>query len=168
MTPLNLRPIPITRLDPSRESRVVECDGFVDDAVILSLLMGPVIQPTLAPGRDLLLTADEMDFAGWRLNSRLPTRATQAPARRAGPPVLEETGIGRAHTGAHRWWLAGVVGTFSTMLIALLLFSLGNRNTKEMDELSISKSPVRSLSQSAPNETPVKKSRELTGTSTER
>ncbi len=143
MTTLNLSPLPCSRLDPTEAPRLGDMDGFVDDSVILSLLKGPIAHRDQPCAGDLALAADEMDFAGWSLGSHLPARATETPTRRATPPVLDESGIGQPHAGAHRWWLAGVAGAFSTMLVSLLLFSLSSRNTREKEDFSVIKAPKK-------------------------
>jgi hypothetical protein len=168
MTALKLSPLPSSRPDPARDSCAGEADGFVDDAVVLSLLRGPVTHRNPAFAGDLALAADGMDFAGWCLSSNLPSRATEAPARRAAPPVLEETGIGPPHAGSHRWWLAGVAGAFSTMLASLLLFTLGSRNTRESLEFSVIQAPKTEQRTAATQSSQQKRSPELTGTPIER
>ena len=140
----------------------------MDESVVLSLLKGPVSHRSQACAADLALAADDMDFAGWCLSSTLPSRATEAPARRPTPPALEESGIGPPHTGSHRWWLAGVAGAFSTLLASLLLFTLSTRNTRENQEFSVIRAPQKDHRTAETPGMHQKQSPELTGTPVER
>ena len=138
MHALPLSPFPSLRqADP--QGFVVPADaGFVDDSVILALLNGPVLSRRVADPGHLMLAADEMDFAGWRLSSSLPDHATEAaPVRRPAPPVLDEPGLGEPHQGAHRWWLAGFAGVFSTLVFSLLLIFLSSRSDRQAENLII-------------------------------
>jgi hypothetical protein len=113
-------------------------DGFVDESVILALLSGPVVSRRRPDPGHLVLAADELDFAGWRLSPGLPRHTTEAaPVRRPAPPVLEEPGLGEPHHGAHRWWLAGLAGVLSTLVVSLLLISLASRNNQQAENLTI-------------------------------
>ena len=168
MTTLNLSPLPSSRYDSTAIGPMSECDGFVDEQVILALLRGPASHRGPVCMSDLALAADDMDFAGWSLSSRLPARATEVLIRRAAPPVLEEYGIGQPHAGAHRWWLAGVAGVFSTMLISLLLFTLSSRNVQEKNDFSIIEASRKNLHSGKIFGSPQDRSRELTGSPAER
>jgi len=148
MNRLNLSPLP--RLRSERESGAPQGadNGFVDEAVILALIAGPVIPRRLPDASDLALAPDNMDFAGW--DFARPTRgaeATTAPSetstRRPSPPLLEEAGIGEPHRGSHRWWLAGLAGAISTLLVSALLLSLSSPTASDSTELSIVRRPAK-------------------------
>jgi hypothetical protein len=118
----------------------MEREGFVDEAVVLALINGPRQLRSAACHEDLALAADDLDFAGWQLPNNPPARVAETPlrvtpaiSRRATPPVLVESGIGEPHHGAHRWWLAGLAGAFSTMLFSLLLLTLSSRPPVSLD-----------------------------------
>lgn len=137
----------------------------MDDAVVLAVIRGSVSPRPAADSADLVLAADDMDFAGWRLSPALPARATEAPpVRRAAAPELEEEpGLGEPHRGSHRWWLAGLAGAFSTMLFSVLLVSLASRGGSENENFSLIKplpagQPAPALEAPAPAAAP-----ELTG-----
>ena len=151
MNRLNLSPLPRLSSERGPGLAEVEKDGFVDEAVILALIAGPVIPRRLADARDLALVPEAMDFAGWRLSAALPAPsaiATTAPSeaftRRPAPPTLEELGIGKPHRGSHRWWLAGLAGAISTLLFSVLLFSLSSPATSDSADLSIIRIPAKS------------------------
>jgi hypothetical protein len=164
MNSLNLSPFPSLRFEETSGSPGVERVGFVDESVVLSLLIGPTMPRQQALQKDLALSSDEMDFAGWCLTSRLPARATEAEKRRPAPPMIEETGIGEPHQGSHRWWLAGFAGAFSTMLISLLLVTLSARNVPVDEGISIIRTPEKSRTLNTPSTEARETVRELTGT----
>ena len=129
MNLLNLRPLPSALPDESFGGLQKERDGFVDDAVVFSLLAGSSAPRQLGKiHENLALPADDLDFAGWCLSSAPPVRATEIVRARPAPPVIDESGIGVPHQGSHRWWLAGMAGALSTLLISFLLLSLSERN----------------------------------------
>lgn len=149
MNRLKLTVLPSNRADSDMDSSVMEREGFVDDAVVLALVAGPVQPRVLADQRDLILPADDMDFAGWSLSTALPLRSIQGPTpfserldRQPALPTLEEPGLGSPHQGNHRWWLAGLAGALSTLLFSLLLLSLSNRGHLEIQGISIIPKPA--------------------------
>lgn len=135
MDPLRLKPLPSIRSHDESDTLLMEREGFVDEAVVLAILNGPINHRNVAYPEDLALAADDLDFAGWQLPPSLPFRTLAdvptpvvvATIRRATPPVIEEPGLGSPHHGDHRWWLAGLAGLFSAMLFSLLLFTLSSR-----------------------------------------
>jgi hypothetical protein len=129
----------------------------VDDTVAIALVAGPVGLRGVPHPEDLALAADDLDFAGWRLSSR-PFSGMQmesaalvpAAERRATPPPMEEPGLGAPHCGKHRWWLAGLAGTMSTLLFSLLLLTLTSRESMNAKDELFSKLPPR-IAGSAPD-----------------
>lgn len=137
-----LRPLPCQRTDEGIQNLAVERDGFVDDAVVFALMAGPVQQRHAADADQLVLSADDMDFAGWSLSPEL--RLEPLETRRAAPPVLEdEPGLGEPHRGSHRWWIAGLAGAFSTLLFSMLLLTLSERGMPEPGDISIIRVPAK-------------------------
>ena len=148
MKHLKLSILPSLRTHEESSMPVMERDGFVDESVVLALVAGPTLTRQLADPGELVLSADDMDFAGWRLSNALPEHATRAVSfpseasyRRPALPVLDEPGLGDPHHGSHRWWLAGLAGALSTMLFSLLLLTLSSRDNSNTDRLSIIKMP---------------------------
>jgi hypothetical protein len=133
MTLLNLSPFPCLRAEEVALMPSIERDGFVDDAVVLALMAGPITpRERIAEPSELILAADELDFAGWSLPlPALPAETRVAPPapapRRAAPPAYLEPGLGEPHRGNHRWWLAGLAGAISTVLFSSLLLFLSSR-----------------------------------------
>lgn len=134
MNPPSLSILPCMRSHEESSSLEMEREGFVDEAAVLALITGPRHPRSSACHEDLALAADDLDFAGWQLTvtpqpraAEIPPRVIDAIVRRATPPVIEEPGIGAAHQGAHRWWLAGLAGVLSTMLFSILLLTLSSR-----------------------------------------
>lgn len=143
MNPLGVSPLPSTRTEEETGSFLLERDGFVDEAVVTALVSAPH-HPVRATGyhEDLALSADDMDFAGWRLSKEVTPRRPEVPpqvieaiVRRAAPPAIREPGIGAAHVGSHRWWLAGLAGVLSTMLFSLLLLTLSARSGSRFETI---------------------------------
>jgi hypothetical protein len=135
MNSLGLRPLPSLRAEEESGSLLMEREGFVDEAVVSALVRAPH-HPVRSMGQreDLALSADDMDFAGWRLSptpaftrTEVPPQVIDAIVRRAAPPMIEEPGLGNSHQGSHRWWLAGLAGVLSTMLFSVLLLTLSAR-----------------------------------------
>lgn len=152
--------LPSLRLDNDSCSATADLEGFVDDEVVMALLTGPLPQRSAPRPEDLILSADDMDFAGWCLSPKLPARSTlpaEAPLpvdRRAAEPVLDEPGLGIPHSGNHRWWIAGLAGALSTLLISLLLISLSNRDQFDHEGFSIIRPPAKVAPSPAKGEKP--------------
>lgn len=134
MKTLRLPSLPSVRQDEESASLQIERAGFVDDEAVFALLNGPISPRTAPCPADLILAADDLDFAGWRVAStpmarpaEIPPQVIDAIVRRAAPPLSNEPGIGSPHLGSHRWWLAGLTGALSTLLFSLLLVSLSSR-----------------------------------------
>ena len=172
MNRTRLTMLPSQRYDNPSEMPVMERDGFVDDAVVLALLAGPIQTRQLADSGDLVLSADDMDFAGWELSRSLPRHATEAvyrpkenAIRRAAPPELEEPGLGEPHRGNHRWWLAGLAGALSTMLFSVLLLSLSSRDAADSEDFSVIRLPAKSQADPNRKSVPSSTAQELTDVS---
>jgi len=161
----DLRPLPCINFGDASGAPPAEMDGFVDDSAVFSLLLGPTIaRPQLEKQSGLVLTADDLDFAGWYLTSALPAHATLPVIKeRPAPPRMDEPGIGEPHRGSHRWWLVGAAGAFSTMLISLLLVSLSARNFSSEEEISLLRLSVPAKSTPGPPKENHGKLGELTG-----
>lgn len=136
MKSLPLSQLPSVRTNDESEALQMEREGFVDEAAVLAILNGPTHLRTSAHPEDLILAADDLDFAGWQLPTtaaggrpaEFPPQVIDAIVRcRATPPNLDEPGIGSPHFGSHRWWLAGMAGAFSTLLFTVLLITLSSR-----------------------------------------
>ena len=126
MTRLHLSPLPSVRFDEDSSVPVIEREGFVDEALVLALVAGPITQRPLPEAAELALAADDMDFAGWCLPSA-KRNPSELSAKRPTPPVQEEPGLGEPHRGNHRWWRGGLAGVMSTLLFSALLLSLSSR-----------------------------------------
>lgn len=148
MNRIKLSILPSLRTNEQSGMPIMERDGFVDESVVLALVAGPTVTRQIVDSGELVLSADDMDFAGWRLSRELPEHATRAVSfpsgtshRRPALPVLGEPGLGEPHHGSHRWWLAGLAGALSTMLFSLLLLTLSSRDDSNTDRISIIKMP---------------------------
>jgi hypothetical protein len=142
MNPLKLSPLPTIRAENESESRRFEREGFVDEAVVAAMTLPP--QPggrTAADPEDLILAADDLDFAGWQIPVAAPWQIldsnppAELPSRRPAPPLIREPGLGHPHSGSHRWWLAGLAGALATLLFALLLLTLATRHDSYFETL---------------------------------
>lgn len=138
MTQLKLSPLPSLRSDNDSGAPDIG-EGFVDEAVVMAMLARPGAQREFPEATQLALAADDMDFAGWRLQSAAspqpiapsPTRpaAIAASAPRPTPPIPDNPGLGASRGGNHRWWLAGLAGATSTLVFSVLLVSLSTRSS---------------------------------------
>ncbi len=150
MSPLRLSPLPTIRPGDDDGSRMYEREGFVDEAVVSALRRdqdGPF--RSISHPSDLVLAADDLDFAGWHSNAA-PQQAMIGGAvlfaglpRRPDPPLLNEPGLGTPHSGNHRWWLAGLAGAFSTLLFSLVLVNLSTRPGSAIGVLFVPEPPER-------------------------
>lgn len=132
-SPLGLTPLPVQRMHEDSELLMMERDGFVDEAVVAALRAKQPGRRTAYP-EDLALCADDLDFAGWQTSEawqprlpEVPPQVISAIVRRASPPVAGEPCIVEQHQGTHRWWLAGLAGVLSTLLVVALLLFLTSR-----------------------------------------
>lgn len=169
MNPLRLSPLPTLRADDESGSRLMEREGFVDEAVVAAIVKGNLHTRSVAYPDDLALAADDSDFAGWRLSKAVPARSPEVPpqvidaiVRRAAPPVVSEPGLRLSRQGNHRWWLAGLAGVLSTMLFSVLLLSLSERSGSAFESLLSPKMFTSAKPAPAPKSEPAKPAPELT------
>ncbi len=175
MHPLHLSPLPSPRNEDEFLALQIERGGFVDEDVITALVTGPQSTRSTPYPDDLILSVDDMDFAGWQLSpvghsrgAEVPPQVINAIIRRATPPVIDEPGIGTPHTGNHRWWLAGLAGVLSTLLFSLLLLTLAQRLGGDSKALMAPQSLSRSKITQPPTSQPSGSVSELTASSLER
>ena len=136
MNSLSVSPLPSARINDNTEIHRFEMDGFIDDDVVIAMTQQPRYPRTSPLPQDLVLSADEQDFAGWQLPSQ-PIVVPSTPAgteTRPCPPSLE-SGIGNPHQGGHRWWLAGLAGALSTLIVSALLINLASRHQGEYPKI---------------------------------
>ncbi|MFT4175951.1 MAG: hypothetical protein QM627_04785 [Luteolibacter sp.] len=164
MNPLNLNPLPTARDEENRASRPPQEHGFIDDAVIHSLLAGPAATRSRSNQQDLALSADDNDFAGWQfpapastvLPASAPVRASALaadthfdPEPEVGPrkPLFAprsleytEPETDAVHANKHHWWIAAAAVIMSALLLSYLLLTLAHR-PMPVDETSVPSSP---------------------------
>lgn len=141
MSPLTLTPFPSTRSDDQSQSRLKENEGFVDESVVLAVMLvqsAPFRRQSNAS--DLALAKDDLDFAGWHSPRQtlapLPVLLEKAPAPESikvkpiasEPPPRPQISRGKAPTPIKsRSWLpicAGILTlVLTTVLVATLLAS---------------------------------------------
>jgi hypothetical protein len=142
MNSLKLSPLPTICAENESESRRFEREGFVDDAVVAAMAR-PLKSGarTMACAQDLILAADDLDFAGWQVPAAAPWLVRDGnpvvafPSHRPATPLMRQPGLGRRHSAAHRWWLAGLAGVLSTLLFSLLLLTLATRPASDSETL---------------------------------
>ncbi|MEX1114022.1 MAG: hypothetical protein WEB53_02155 [Akkermansiaceae bacterium] len=164
MNSLRLSPLPSIRAEGDSDSRRFERDGFVDEAVVAAMACHREIGlRKVANLEDLVLAADDLDFAGWQLPAAVPVQNVARhtpmgiPLRRPAPPVVDEPGLGQPHSGSHRWWFAGLAGILSTMLFSLLLLTLATRQGSQFEpllQLPTDSAPPAALHVTEPESTP--------------
>ncbi|MFK7851774.1 MAG: hypothetical protein AB8D78_12430 [Akkermansiaceae bacterium] len=144
MTSLPLHPLPAETSEQATENRRILEEGFIDEAVVRSVVDRGIYERVYAKSEDMVLSSDENDYAGWSLPVRSPFRQMVAsensgpkePVRQPTPPALEkpqaldgeEPGISEPYTGTHRWWLFGISGAMSCALLSLTLMILAERD----------------------------------------
>lgn len=149
MNRLHLQPLPSPRSAEAAGTAYLVAD-FVDEEVVAALVSGRRFERSAVDPTDLVLAADG-DFAGWRLPGSLvadvPRAHCERPEpRRAAEPEWEP-GIGEPHQGTHRWWMAGLAGALTTLLISSLLYSLSDQVTAPESDFSTIRVPVKTAPQ---------------------
>lgn len=146
MDKLALRPMPSDDTADFAGYRRFQAQGFVDEAVVLSVIGKGVYERTYVKPEEMVLSSNEHDFAGWALPVASPFRqlldiqAAPLPmAKSAAPPCLQspntdyEKGLDEPHRGSHRWWLFGLAGAMTSGLLSLTLLSLAGRTSLEAE-----------------------------------
>ena len=149
---LPLNPLPAETSESAKGSRQLQSEGFVDEAVVRSVLMKGAYERVYVKPEEMVLSSSEEDYAGWALPVSSPFRDLideQAPSvsaeiRQPAAPSLKseraaaaasEAGISEPYTGAHRWWLFGISGAMTCAILSLTLLSLAQRgNSRDLAE----------------------------------
>lgn len=125
MKELCLSPFPVHRANDPSSLLLMEQEGFVDEAVVTALMAASPLGRRVADPDDLVLAADDLDFAGWRLSKAVIARTAEVPpqvidaiVRRPSLPATGEPRRDSRHSSSHRWWLTGLAGV---MIPAVLL-----------------------------------------------
>lgn len=134
MNPLSLSPLPSIRASDESEQLQMEREGFVDEVAVLALMRDSQHLRRTAYPEDLVLTADDSDFAGWQLSTATPSRSPEVPPQvisaivaRATPPRLASPNVVPISSGSYGWWRAGLVAIFGSLLYSLFLISISSR-----------------------------------------
>ena len=160
MQPLRVSQLPFVRTEGSAQAALVEEAGFVDEEVVTKLVARPSARRTQAKPSDMVLSADDLDFAGWDF-------PTQAHAREAKPefgrkpaefvpadtPEVAPLKFSRSHETHQdpggRWWLAGLLGVVAVIVISLVLIKLIAPASFDVKPSPVSEE-IRPLSPAAP------------------
>jgi hypothetical protein len=134
MQPHKLSPLPSVIPAEDKPAAIRGECGFVDEAVVRALMAGPAFTPVLENERaKAAAKGTALDFAGWSLPTPAVVTVIPENARRPGPPVLSEPGLGEPHRGPHRWWLAGMAGATCSLLFTVLLIHLTTHVSRESE-----------------------------------
>lgn len=134
MNPLQQSASPRQRLAETSNLQSMEPDGFVDDEVVFALIAGRSQPRVMADSQDLVLPAEDIDFAGWTMPAPLPSRFTppivsppESHERRPEPPKMQKAPAPPRTQSIGRWWFACLIGTLFTLSLAALLYALADR-----------------------------------------
>lgn len=126
---LQLSPLPSVRKQDDSQALFLETVGFVDEEAVAAMVSRPFQTRSVPVPEDLVLSLDDMDFAGWHHTSKTPSkRSPEVPpevisaiVRRSAPPVesLETEPV--EEPAITRWWLAGLAGALTTLLVSVIL-----------------------------------------------
>ncbi len=148
METLPLTTLPSERSEASKGYQRVQNEGFIDESLVLAVIAKGPYERTYVKAEDMVLSSSVDDYAGWALPvaspfrdlARLEVSAPQGesvPLRQPAAPSLEgvrrisEEGLEEPHQGSHRWWLLGVSGAMTCMILSLTLLSLAQRTEIE-------------------------------------
>ncbi len=144
---LPLAPFPCEKSEQATGYRRVHGEGFVDEAVVLSVIAKGAYDRVYVRPEEMVLSSSEDDFAGWALPVASPFRSmTDVPVRLSvvetrlpaapsldGVRKFSEPGLDEPHRGSHRWWLFGMSGAMTCGILSLTLLSLAQRaNVQEV------------------------------------
>jgi hypothetical protein len=135
MQPLRVSQLPFVRPEGESKSSVMEREGFVDEDVVKVMVARPQGSRHVGQQSDLVLSAEDLDFAGWSFPT---TAATREPQALTVPRIFDELAkeaaspkplnFARARPTEpetnHRWWLAGLAGVVTTVGFSLILIKL--------------------------------------------
>jgi len=127
--PSNLAPMPIQPSDGEAMPAWCKSGEFVDESRLALLIGTPLCSRTIPMPDDLVLTADENDFAGWMLPTRTPP-LTNPEAKPAALPRETAATLeipDEANHPTSSWWICSSAGAFCTLLFAFLLLTLAWR-----------------------------------------
>ena len=120
--PLCLSPFPTRRADDESPLPLMQREGFVDEAVVATLVRESQFGRSVAYPDDLALAVDDLDFAGWSFAKSVQPRSAEVPpqvidaiVRRASPQV---SSVLRSDT--RRQWLMGLAILLIAAVILLL------------------------------------------------
>ncbi len=129
MNPLSLSPLPTHRDDDPSSMRLMEREGFVDEAVVTALVRASHLGRSVADPTDLALAADDLDFAGWRLSRSVTVRSAEVPpqvidaiVRRSMPSTTGKAKHSSQPSRRARWWVAGLAGVLILPVVLPSLF----------------------------------------------
>lgn len=142
--PLCLSPFPTRRAGDASALPMIEREGFVDEAVVATLVRESHLGRSIAYPDDLALAADDLDFAGWSLAKTVPTRSAEVPpqvidaiVRRASPQV---SSVLRSDTRRPRNRRPWRVGLAILLIAAVIVLSAAHLETFLQTRLSSGKS----------------------------
>jgi hypothetical protein len=163
---LHLSPLPSTRNHDTSDSLLMEREGFVDEAAVLAMVSQPLHSRRVPCPDDLVLTLDDMDFAGWQSTPQPPRHRTpEVPPQvinaimgRPTPPLSRPVRPSEPASNNIQWWLACLAGSLTALLVAVIFiaFSPGPRRTLEnfLANATASLAPAEAVSAPQPEETP--------------
>jgi hypothetical protein len=135
VSPLQVSQLPFVRSEGNTHSVMMEQDGFVDEAVVNAMVSKPMGRRSMAKPSDMVLSAEELDFAGWDFPvaavERVPKPVAVPVAMIVRPVEADKVAplkLSRAreqhpeNTG--RWWLAGLLGVIATIVFSLVLLKI--------------------------------------------
>lgn len=125
---LKLSPLPSVRHHDDSDALLMEREGFVDEAAVSAMVSQPFQTRRVPCPEDLVLSLDDMDFAGWqtspapsvRRTAEVPPQVINAIVRRSASPLVRATMPELPEASAPRWWLAGLAGALTALLAAVI------------------------------------------------
>jgi hypothetical protein len=139
---LKLSPLPSVRSEDHSDALLMEREGFVDEKAVSAMVSQPFHTRSVPCPEDLVLSLDDMDFAGWHTaapaafqrGAEVPPQVIDAIVRRSAPPVARVSMEAAAAAGSTRWWLAGLAGALTTLIASVVFVGVSPGPRKALED----------------------------------
>ncbi len=158
MQTLRVSQLPFVRPEIESDLALMDREGFVDEEVVKIFAATPNTSRTTAQLSDLVLSAEDLDFAGWNFPvSSISRHPEITPVHQRDDEFSKDLvspqplNFSRARPTApeptNHWWLAGLAGVITTVGFSFILVKLIAPNSLGVPHVSQEKSSPHASSQ---------------------